>query len=320
VLLIRESAPRPPALEVAVSHALAERVGSELEGTASDSRGTRVGSKGGRTASHSPGAPVGCELGAPASHSPGAPVGCELGAAASHSPGAPVGAEAESDSVLGSVLRIYRPAPTLAFGRLDALRPGFAAAASAARAHGFEPVVRAPGGHAVAYHEGCLVVDEVLPHADPIAGLQNRFARSADTLAAALRGVGVDTRVGRIAGEFCPGDHTVSARGAIKLVGSAQRVIRHASLLASSIAVTDGAALRAVLEDVYAALELDWDPATAGGVADEVPVGVADVERAVVAAFAHRETLVPGDLDAATLARAAELEPRHAVRALELRH
>jgi hypothetical protein len=126
--------------------------------------------------------------------------------------------------------------------------------------------------------------------------------------------------VGRIAGEFCPGEYTVHARGAVKLVGSAQRVIRHASLLAASIAVTDAASLRAVLEDVYAALELDWDPATAGGVADETPVGVDDVERAVVDAYARRGELVAGRIDAATLARAAALEPKHAVAALELRH
>jgi lipoate-protein ligase A len=251
VLFVRESTPRSPALEVAVSHALVERVG---------------------------------------------------------------------EGALGPVLRMYRPAPTLAFGRLDALRPGFPAAAEAARAHGFEPVVRAPGGHAVAYHGGCLVVDEVLPHDDPIAGLQERFRRSAETLAQALRAVGVESRVGRIAGEFCPGEYTVSARGAVKLVGSAQRVIRHASLLAASIAVTDAAGLRAVLEDVYAALELDWDPATAGGVADEAPATVKDVERAVVAAYGRRVELVPGEIDPATLKRARALEPRHAVAALELRH
>lgn len=240
---MRESSPRRPALEVAVSHALVERV---------------------------------------------------------------------SDGVLGPVLRVYRPAPTLAFGRLDALRPGFAAAAAAARAHGFEPVVRAPGGHAVAYHDGCLVVDEVLPDADPIAGLRERFRRSAETLADALRQVGVDSRVGRVEGEFCPGEHTVNARGAVKLVGNAQRVVRHASLLAASIAVTDAASLRAVLEDVYAALELEWDPATAGGVADEVPATVEAVERAVVAAYARRAPLTAGRIDELTLARALELEPLHA--------
>ena len=39
-------------------------------------------------------------------------------------------------------------APTLAFGRLDALRPGFAEAGHAARDAGFEPIVRLAGGHA----------------------------------------------------------------------------------------------------------------------------------------------------------------------------
>ena len=240
---MRESSPRRPALEVAVSHALVERV---------------------------------------------------------------------SDGALGPVVRVYRPAPTLAFGRLDALRPGFAAAVAAARAQGFEPVVRAPGGHAVAYHDGCLVVDEVLPDADPIAGLQERFRSSAETLADALRRVGVDSRVGRVEGEFCPGEHTVNARGAVKLVGNAQRVVRHASLLAASIAVTDAASLRAVLEDVYAALELEWDPATAGGVADEVPATIEAVEQAVVAAYERRALLTTGRIDEATLTRALELEPRHA--------
>src|SRR5215217_996564 len=239
-LLVRDQIPRPPTLEVAISHALVERAGS---------------------------------------------------------------------GELGAVVRIYRPAPTLAFGRLDALRPGFAAAAAAAREHGFEPVVRAPGGHAVAYHEGGIVVDEIIPGRDPIAGMQDRFARSGERLAVALRVLGIDARVGRVPGEFCPGDFTVSARGRVKLVGTAQRVIRHASLLAASIAATGGDALRAVLGDVYAALELDWDPGTLGAIADEVPgVAVRDLERAVLDAYEC--DLVETRLDADTLALAHQLEPR----------
>ena len=50
------------------------------------------------------------------------------------------------------------------------------------------------------------MVDEVIPERDPIAGLQERFARSAEWLAEALAAVGVDARVGKIAGEFCPGE------------------------------------------------------------------------------------------------------------------
>ena len=235
-LLVRESSPRPPALEVAVSHALVEQI---------------------------------------------------------------------SAGALGPVLRIYRPAPTLAFGRLDRLRPGFAAAIAAAREHGFEPVVRAPGGHAVAYHDGCLVVDEIIPERDPISGMQERFARSGERLAEALRAVGVDARVGRVPGEFCPGDFTVSA-GGVKLVGTAQRVIRHGSLLAASVAVSGGDALRAVLTDVYDALELDWDPATAGAIET---VGLEAVADAVAAAYEW--DLTPASLDPSTLALAARLETQH---------
>ena len=220
--------------------------------------------------------------------------------------------ERVNEKGLGSVLRLYRPAPTVAFGRLDALRPGYGAAVAAARAHGFEPVLRAPGGHAVAYHEGCLGVDEVLGEADPIAGMHDRFAASGERLAGALRTLGVDSRVGRVPDEFCPGDFTVNARGAVKLVGTAQRVVRHASLLAASVVVHDARSIREVLRDVYEALELSWDPHTAGGVADEVPVTVDDVERAVLDAYGLAEA--PGALDAATLERARALEPRHVVR------
>ena len=221
--------------------------------------------------------------------------------------------ELVNEGSAASVLRLYRPAPTVAFGRLDALRPGFAAAVAAARAHGFSPVLRAPGGHAVAYHSGSLGIDEVLGEDDPIAGMHDRFAASGARFAAALRSLGVDARVGRVPDEFCPGDFTVNARGAVKLVGTAQRVVRHASLLAASVVVVDAGPVREVLRDVYRALELDWDPATAGAVADEVAeVGVEDVERAVLAAYGEVEPL-PLPLDAATLERAAALEPRHAI-------
>ena len=246
ILLVREAAPRRPALEVALAHALLDRVSAgELRG----------------------------------------------------------------------VLRLYRPAPTVAFGRLDALRPGYAAAAAAAREHGFEPVLRAPGGHAVAYHDGCLGIDEVIAEADPIAGMHDRFAASGALLAGALRTLGVDARVGQVPGEFCPGEFTVNARGRVKLVGTAQRVVRHASLLAASVAVTDAASLRAVMEDVYRALALDWDPATVGAVEDDVAgVGLAEVERAVLAAYAERFELVDTALDRATLAAAERLEDWHTIR------
>ena len=70
-------------------------------------------------------------------------------------------------------------------------------------------------------------------------------------------------------GEYCPGEFSVNARGQTKLVGAAQRTISGAWLFSSVVVVDGSARLRAVLEDVYAALGLDWNPATTGSIADE---------------------------------------------------
>jgi lipoate-protein ligase A len=213
---------------------------------------------------------------------------------------------------IGPTLRLYRPGPTCAFGRLDRLSPAFGAAVEAARGRGFTPVMRQPGGHAAAYDAGALCLDEVRPEAEALPALQPRFEAAGDLFASALRACGVDARVGEVPGEYCPGQWTVSARGRVKLVGTAQRLVRGASLLGVVVLVQGGARVRAVLEDVNAALGLEWDPATAGAAEDEVPgLTVDDVERAVLDAYTARgDALHDGALDAATVARARELAER----------
>ncbi len=193
------------------------------------------------------------------------------------------------------VVRIYRPPPTVAFGRRDAFLPGFAQAAEAARRLGFAPVIRAQGGRAAAYDGSCLVIDEVMPSGDSMSGIHERFADDAARQAQGLRALGVDARVGEVAGEYCPGPFTVNAAGARKLLGSAQRIVRGGWLL-STVVVVDGAAqLRAVLEDVYAALALDWNPETVGSIARELPGTSIDVveEALVASSYAARYPLHP---------------------------
>ena len=56
----------------------------------------------------------------------------------------------------------------------------------------------------------------------------------------------------------------------MKLIGTAQRLVRGGALLGASIVVGDGPGVRAVLDDVYAALEFAWDDTTAGAVDEEV--------------------------------------------------
>jgi lipoate-protein ligase A len=209
---------------------------------------------------------------------------------------------------LDPTIRLYRPAPTLAFGRLDTLRPGVAEAGAAARDDGFEPIVRLAGGHAAAYHEESLIYEEITPQEDVTAGLHDRFRDGAELLAGAIASFGVDARVGEIPGEYCPGAYTVSAAGRIKLVGTAQRATRGGALLSAFVLVTGGDRLRAALFDVYRALDLAWDPATAGALDDAAPgVSIEAVEDAILGG---RE-LTPAAADDATLALARELEKHH---------
>ena len=214
----------------------------------------------------------------------------------------------------GGVLRLYRPHPTVAFGRRDSFLPGFAQAAAAAQRLGFTPVIRGAGGRAAAYDGGCLVIDEIVPEADSTIGIQARFSYEAELQAQALRSLGVDARVGEVPGEYCPGEFSVNARGRVKLIGAAQRIVRGAWLLSSVVVVEDAPGLRAVLEDIYAALGLDWDPATAGGVADEAPgVDVEGVREALLAGYDRRYELSPATLGEDELARTGELLDRHRV-------
>jgi octanoyl-[GcvH]:protein N-octanoyltransferase len=210
------------------------------------------------------------------------------------------------------VLRVYAPAPTLAFGRLDALRPGFDRAALAAAARGFTPVIRVAGGHAAAYHGGCLVVDEIAHDPDALAGMQERFRVGAEQLAQALRELGVDARVGELPGEYCPGEYSINARGRVKLAGTAQRVVRDAWLRSTVLVATDAGPLRDVLVDVYAELAMPFDPATAHAVADEVAgVTAGDLARVVAAAHGARDALVPAPLEDDVLEEARRLLDRH---------
>jgi lipoate-protein ligase A len=211
---------------------------------------------------------------------------------------------------LPSTFRLYRPAPAVAFGKLDTLRPGFDAAVAAARAHGYEPVLRLPGGHAAAYHEQSLGLDLVWALKDPVPGTHDRFREEGERLAGVLAGLGVDARVGEVPGEYCPGAYSVNARGRVKLVGTAQRLVRGGALLGASVVVSGGEAIRAVVRDVYAALEIEWDEATAGAVDEEVPgVTLEAVERALVDAYGE-----PARPDEQTLALARRLEPLRRVR------
>jgi octanoyl-[GcvH]:protein N-octanoyltransferase len=210
-------------------------------------------------------------------------------------------------------LRVFRPGPTAAFGRLDALLPGFERAVAAAREHGLTPVLRSVGGHAALFDQRCVVVEHVTRADDATAGLQARFEDQSARVRDALASLGADARIGELAGEYCPGPHSVNAGGRVKLAGIAQRMVRGGAATSAVVVAGGGPDLRAAIADVYGALALPVDVATAGALDEEVAgVQVDDVARALRDAYADT-ALRHGEVDAELLIAAGALLARHRV-------
>jgi octanoyl-[GcvH]:protein N-octanoyltransferase len=218
---------------------------------------------------------------------------------------------------LPPTVRIHRPGSEVAFGRQDIASPGYEAAAEAARAAGFAAVERLAGGRAAVFHQGTIAIARAYSDPQPPKRTYARFEEMADLIADALRGLGVDARVGEVPGEYCPGAYSVNARGQTKLAGIGQRMIRGGAHMGGVVVASGGSEVARVLVPVYRALELDWDPATSGSVADELgrDVDVGELEEALIAELAKRYELVDAELDEETVRLATEaLEEAKATR------
>ncbi|MCB0827217.1 MAG: hypothetical protein KDB62_00215 [Solirubrobacterales bacterium] len=207
-----------------------------------------------------------------------------------------------ADGRRAPTIRLSRPGRVVAFGRRDTRSRGYTKAVAAARNCGFAAMERLAGGRAAAYCEGTLSLTVTTPDPDPGRRTGERFEWAAGLLRQALAELGIDARTGEVPGEYCPGAYSINARGETKLAGIGQRLISGAAHLGFVIVVSGGDRIGAVLEPVYRALELDWNPETVGAVADELPgTGLEDVEGAILAQFGHRARLRPIALDRATL-------------------
>jgi octanoyl-[GcvH]:protein N-octanoyltransferase len=215
---------------------------------------------------------------------------------------------------LPETLRIARPGTTVAFAKRDAVAPGYAEAVRAAREQGFEATLRLAGGRAAIFHDGTMEIGHAAPDDEPRAGIHARFERTAGRLAAALTRLGVDARVGEVAGEYCPGRYSVNARGAVKLAGIGQRVVGGGSHTGVVLVVEGEDRINAVLEPVYEALGLDWEPAVTGSVRSEEPSATwTTIRDALVTEYARDYDLTEAELDPETLGLAKELASEHRV-------
>ena len=136
---------------------------------------------------------------------------------------------------IGRLVRLYRPAPTVAFSGIEKHKPRFREAVAESTVFGFEPVIRPSGGRMVAVDQQWFVLDVITPEASKAGEHINVYNRFGVSIVELLRDLGVDANFGPVAGEYCPGEHSVNARDAVKLVGTAQRVRRGARLFSACI-------------------------------------------------------------------------------------
>jgi octanoyl-[GcvH]:protein N-octanoyltransferase len=212
-------------------------------------------------------------------------------------------------------LRLARPAAVVAFAKRDALAPGYDQALAAARGLGFGAMLRLAGGRAAVFHEGTLELAHAVPDPDAKAGIHARFESTAGLIAAALRELGADARVGEVPGEYCPGRWSVNAAGARKLAGIGQRVVAGGSHTGAVVVVSGAQRIREVLDPVYRAFDMPWDPAAVGALEEEVRTpgdGLWGALRdALLAAYGERYELVDGALDEETMELARRLAAEH---------
>ncbi|MFM6973575.1 MAG: lipoyl protein ligase domain-containing protein [Agromyces sp.] len=212
---------------------------------------------------------------------------------------------------LGTIVRVYRPAPTLAFSRREASLPRFAEAVAEAAAFGFEPVIRPAGGRAVALDAEWVVMDVITPET---VRRDNTvvYREYGEALVAVARANGADARLGSVPCEYCPGEYSVNARGEVKLFGTAQRVSKAARLFSVSVALTVSPGAAEVLDRVNRLLDLEWSPRTLGSLDHEAPSWSREaVETGLAAQFAGARAPECSLADIQSAVRLLELEECH---------
>lgn len=225
---------------------------------------------------------------------------------------------------LPATMRVHRTGRILAFGRIDRLARGYPRALAVARDHGYEPIERMAGGRAAVFHEGTIAFSRATPQRSMAAGTTERFAEMAETIAGALRRLGIDARVGEVEGEYCPGEWSVNAGGRIKIAGIGQRMIAGGAHVGGVLAVRGAAEINRVLSPVYTALELPWRAEATGSVAlalgaeDSLPANPDDDDRllervrdALRAELASRYSLREATLDPETMRIASGFREFH---------
>jgi octanoyl-[GcvH]:protein N-octanoyltransferase len=221
-----------------------------------------------------------------------------------------------NDKLEGPLFRLHVPDRVLAFGMIDRTQPGYGAATRIASAHGYAPVERLAGGRAAVFHQQTLAFSWAIRDQNPQSGIVERFTLISSLLNRVFRDLGLDSRIGEVPGEYCRGEYSINIGGNVKVMGVGQRLIKGAAHVGGVIVVDGASQVRDVLIPVYRALRIDWDPRTAGALADRAPgLDVERVSKAIGSELNRRYEVVQTSLPDAIVERARQLASNHVPRA-----
>lgn len=164
------------------------------------------------------------------------------------------------------VVRVWTPPKQIAFGRRDTATDGYERARRTALENGYEPIEREVGGSAVAYTGETIAFAYGVPTEPERRNIDDRYREAETVLFQALERVGATVTNGEPDASFCPGDHSVQGNG--KIAGIAQRVRRESALVGGYVIAvkSDERAVSDVLDPIYAALGMPFDPRSVGSV------------------------------------------------------
>jgi lipoate-protein ligase A len=174
--------------------------------------------------------------------------------------GATVERAVETDT---PTLRVWPPHRQVAFGRRDARTDGYDHARAIAKERGYPPIERQVGGRAVAYTGSTVAFTYADPGTERTA-IESRYEDATSRLQSALGVLGVDASEGEPDGAFCPGTHSLQSGG--KVAGLAQRVRRDVAVVGGIVVVRDEEAIADVLDPIYDALGVPFEPDAVGSV------------------------------------------------------
>ena len=219
-----------------------------------------------------------------------------------------------SDGTIQQSLRLYRPANVIAFGPLDATEPGFIKAVAFGRSRGFDCIQRLVGGRAAMFHQGTLAFGVTLVDSQPRSNIEHNYQMVATVLVGALKRLGLESQIGPVKGEYCPGKYSINSRGQFKLAGIGQRLGKNATYVGGVISLQENLVAEEVLIQVYSTLNLELNPSSFGNLNTELPsISYAKLEAAILDELATLFHLEEHKIPTEIINLAATFEPRHTI-------